>query len=376
MYLLLGGCTNHERNNPFDSNGTSWIPPLQSYTITYDGNDKTSGSVPSSQTKTQSEPLVLSSNLGNLEKTGYSFVGWNTSPDGKGTDYEEGESFTIDQSMTMYAKWISNVPQGMVRLPGGSFFMGQLSDSVVIIPNGFWIDTTEVTQKDYSDLMTNNYGYLPPKWEGYGVGDRYPAYFVNWYSAILYCNARSKRDGRDTVYSYSARRAVKQSYDITDVLYELDEVGINYNVKGYRLPDEDEWEYACRAGSTTEYYWGDDTTPTVVKQYAWYERNAELDYWTVPHAVSQGTQVVAQLKPNDFGLYDMSGNVWEWVNDIDFHNDLPTLCDGEPLAYMRGGCWGGAWGRNASLLRSANIGSKCVFVSSEHIGFRVVLPDL
>ena len=83
-----------------------WIP--LSYTVTYDANGSTSGSVPDSQIKTYGIDLILASNTGDLERDDYTFSGWNTSADGSGTDYAEGETFTGNSSQTLYAKWISS----------------------------------------------------------------------------------------------------------------------------------------------------------------------------------------------------------------------------------------------------------------------------
>jgi len=105
-------------------------------------------------------------------------------------------------------------PAGMVLIHAGnqSFQMGSadgLADEqpihTVQLSHDFWIDTVEVTQADYDSLMNRYYaGYDQPSWhEPYGVGTGYPAYSVYWGDAALYCNARSKRDGLDTVYTYT-----------------------------------------------------------------------------------------------------------------------------------------------------------------------------
>ena len=108
-------------------------------------------------------------------------------------------------------------------------------------------------------------------------------------------------------------------YQFIDVLNERDS---DYT---YRLPTRLEWEYACRAGTTTRFYWGDDPNETEIDQYAWYSGNAE-DTW----------HEVAQKKPNNWGLYDMSGNVREYVGeeiiqincDDSIEGPWPTYCGG------------------------------------------------
>jgi formylglycine-generating enzyme required for sulfatase activity len=107
----------------------------------------------------------------------------------------------------------------------------------------------------------------------------------------------------------------------------------------FRLPSEAQWEYACRAGTTTRFYWGDDPSYTEIGNYAWYEGNA----W---NAGQQYAHVVGQKLPNAFGLYDMSGNVWEWCQDWCHSNYTGAPTDGsawesptDSSRVLRGGSW-------------------------------------
>ena len=81
---------------------------LPTYAVIYNANDATGGTAPPSQTKIHSENLTLAGNSGNLTKTGYTFAGWNTDPDGTGTDYAEGAVYTLNVQLVLFAKWELN----------------------------------------------------------------------------------------------------------------------------------------------------------------------------------------------------------------------------------------------------------------------------
>ncbi|MGA3052234.1 MAG: SUMF1/EgtB/PvdO family nonheme iron enzyme [Chitinispirillaceae bacterium] len=251
----------------------------------------------------------------------------------------------------------------MDSIPSGTFQMGDTSADVGAIPvhnvtlGAFAISQTPVTQAQYDAVMGNNPSY-------FDSGNAWPVEQVSWYNAALFCNALSKLSvpPKDTVYVYGDRRM-----DSTVV--------IDYTKNGYRLPTEAEYEYACRAGTTTDYYWGRNYPPDSTADTLALDSNA---VWA--NNSNGTTRPVMTRKPNAFGLYDMSGDVWEWCNDwFGSYNDTSqTNPTGATIGSFPGGnkrvLRGGSWSLNvsASTLCSAYRNSTNPYHAYSNIGFRVV----
>jgi formylglycine-generating enzyme required for sulfatase activity len=179
---------------------------------------------------------------------------------------------------------------------------------------------------------------------------------------VLFCNARSKLEGRDTVYGYTGG-----TFEATfHWCRGLDSLTTDLSGNGYRLPTEGEWEYACRAGTTTHFYWGNAADPATVSRYAWYDGNSN----STPHTVGR-------KRANAFDLYDMAGNVWEWCNDWGETYIFPPAGDTvDPTGLatgtrriMRGGSWVSSYIENlASGFRDKDYPENY----DSHVGFRCV----
>jgi len=200
----------------------------------------------------------------------------------------------------------------MVLIPAGEFTMGDEAGEDDERPahrvklTAFYMDVTEVTQASFQALMGRN----PAK---FAAPDK-PVERISWHAAIQYCNMRSQRDGLQPCY-------------------DLKTLTCDFSANGYRLPTEAEWEYACRAGTTTRWSFGDDAGK--LKDHAWYKPNS-----------GKTTHPVKAKRPNPWGLYDMHGNVAEWCQDFyaesytdeDAVHDPRGPASGEDRV-LRGGSW-------------------------------------
>ena len=188
----------------------------------------------------------------------------------------------------------------------------------VVLTKGFYLGKYEATQEEYEKVMGNN----PSEFKG----DKLPVEMVSWNDAVEFCEALNKKERIPRGWKFA-------------------------------LPTEAQWEYACRAGTTTRYSWGDNITP----QLANYNESG-----------INKTVEVGSYKANPWGFFDMHGNVWEWT--ADWHGAYPSSSVIDPRGPSNGSnrvVRGGSWDNTGAYLRSARRSQDDPSDRSRYIGFRL-----
>jgi len=268
-------------------------------------------------------------------------------------------------------------PANMVRIEGGMFSMGSPSnepgrsnDEALhrVTVSAFYIGKYQVTQAEYEAVMGTN----PSKYKGANL----PVENVSWYDAVEYCNRLSQREGLTPAYTIDKSRSDPNNKNEYDDIRWL--VILNPNANGYRLPTEAEWEYACRAGTTTRFWSGNNETTLSGKANV-ADLTAKEKYpdwtWTIVniHDGYAETSPVGIFAPNQWGLYDMHGNVWEWC--WDWYDDYKSKAQINPMGAVSGAyrvIRGGSWFNYAADVRSAFRNSYNPSDKYINIGFRLV----
>ncbi|MBM4105677.1 MAG: formylglycine-generating enzyme family protein [Phycisphaerae bacterium] len=243
----------------------------------------------------------------------------------------------------------------MVEVPNGSFLMGS-PDGVgtaterprrrVTVERPFLMGQTEVTRGQFREVLGR----------GDATSPNLPMGAVTWFDAIEFCNVLSAREGLPAAYELEV---IERDPDGAAKRARVQRT----NAGGYRLPSEAEWEYACRAGTETAWSFGDD--PDGLLDHGWFQGQG-----------SSGPQAVGSLAPNPWGLLDMHGNVWEWVED--------GFQSGYSGAPSHSGVWneeigggrvlrGGGSLASADYCRSAYRNRGIAGMKGGAFGFRVVL---
>jgi len=246
----------------------------------------------------------------------------------------------------------------MISIPEGSFLMGSPVDEEgryenegpqrTVNVSAFWMSETEVTEKQWEDVMGWNHCYRKR-------GDNYPVEYVTWYDCVSFCNELSEAHGFAKCYFIFGK-----SYDGNHIT--LARVHHDPDGDGYRLPTEAEWEYACRAGTTTRFHTGDSASD--LSRAGWYYGNS-----------GSQKQEVGQKQANAWGLHDMHGNVhewiWDWYSSYDgARADSDTRLVGNDDGSHRVSR-GGGWFSSARGCRSAYRGDGPNYRGYD-LGFRIV----
>ncbi len=232
----------------------------------------------------------------------------------------------------------------LVLIKGGEFTMGspesepwRVNDETQheVSVSDFYISKFEVTQKEFFDVMNNN----PSNFEG----DDLPVENISWLDAIKFCNRKSELENLVPVYKING----------STVEWDL-------SADGYRLPTEAEWEYACRAGTKTPFNTESSISAEEANYYGHYPYEIENNYFnqkrlkTKPGRYRGCTVEVNSFNPNKFGLYNMHGNVGEWV--WDWYGSYKTSKENNPTGNVNGTLKiyrGGGWNDFAKNMRSS-----------------------
>ena len=252
---------------------------------------------------------------------------------------------------------------GFVLIRGGSFAMGSPEDEPwrsadetqhTVTVSDFYMSPFEVRQSEYAAVTGEN----PSNF----TGDDLPVENVSWLEAVAFCNALSERENLTPAYTVDGET-----------------VTWDRSANGYRLPTEAEWEYACRAGTTTPFNTETSISPEESNYYGHYPYEIEDNYFsqgnltTKPGEYRQTTVAVDSFSPNAWGLYNMHGNVSEWV--WDYYGEYDEAANANPTGPETGTrrvYRGGGWNDFAKNMRSAYRATLPEDKGSFNLGIRLV----
>jgi formylglycine-generating enzyme required for sulfatase activity len=263
------------------------------------------------------------------------------------------KSFTTFSLITFLTTLVFAQAPKMILVEGGTFTMGTNSTDPEEKPahkvsvSSFYIGEAEVTVSEYRKFTVETGKAMPEppdkEWldthaptkmlyastgkTWWGWNDNYPMHNINWYDAVGYCNWLSGKNNLDKCYTKNA-----------DGGWDLDQTK-----NGYRLPTEAEWEFAAAGGTKSQKFKYSGSND--INAVCWYDETTRL----------AGPKDIKTKKPNELGIYDMSGNVWEWCSDYyksSFYSDSPESnpfnSTPSPYRSLRGGSW--HYSANMSLI--------------------------
>jgi tetratricopeptide (TPR) repeat protein len=281
-----------------------------------------------------------------------------------GAASDDQKSAWVDQCLKLLEQMGSQQPDSrqqmredldLLVLHGNPRFIKLAGDINGVPPSEYWLSSREATRGQF-EAFINDVGYQGAKLADWKVSELYndkgtsptlqhPVQKVSWTDAVMYCNWLSNKEGRKPAYHISGKVKFK---DYRNQLVEKDNWVVDDASDGYRLPAELEWEYSCRAGSSTDWSIGSDEglLTSYCQRYP-----------------SERTALSGDKLPNAWGFHDMHGNVWEWCED---------RYDSEGSGrVIRGGCWR----TDSAYCRSANRDWGTPDFRADYLGFRVALSS-
>jgi len=274
------------------------------------------------------------------------------------------DPFTFSEVTVATYTITTPIPTGYATVEGGTFHNGSANVTI----SGFELDKYEVTQADYYTIMGVNPSAVNT------IGPAYPVCRVSWTKAIEYCNRKSILENLTPCYSYSTNGTNPANWPVgwdTGADNHLN-ISCNWNADGYRLPTEMEWMFAAKGGALTPAMdydtWSGTSIENELVNYVWYYYN------------TFSAQQIGGRLPNQLGLYDMSGNQYEWVWDI--FGDYPTTPTTNPTGpsvgtnrTVRGGCWSSF---SEACRIDFRLGINPTLTTSQEIGFRIgrIYPEV
>jgi len=251
----------------------------------------------------------------------------------------------------------------MILISGGTFTMGspaneegrasnEIQRSITL--SSFYISRYTISQREYQDIMGRN----PSTFRG----ENLPVENITWWDALEYCNRRSQKERLAQVYTIDKDKGTATW---------------NRGAAGYRLPTEAEWEYACRAGTSTPYNTGIKITSDQANFDGVWKEEVTNEFGATTRILRgeyrEKTTPVGTFAANARGLFDMHGNVWEWCWDL--YGPYPSGTQTNPIGALTGSSRvmrGGSWNNTAENIRSAHRIDYDPGSKAYDIGFRVV----
>lgn len=276
-------------------------------------------------------------------------------------------------------------PQGFVLIPGGTFQMGDTFEEGFgherpvhsVNVSAFLLQARETTKDEWDVVrkwaLVNGYAF-----DNLGTGKAadHPVHNVSWYDVVKWCNARSEKEGLVPCYYTDAARTQVYKTKAVDVTHDQ----VLWTANGYRLPTEAEWEKAARGGLEGKRFpWGDTITNALANYYSTNSDSYDTGPTRGVHPIygfgdEPYTSPVGSFVPNGYGLYDMTGNVWEWCWDwfgAQYYSSGETNSSLGPTSGSHRVFRGGTWKLSASYSRVASRNGGQPLYTDNDFGFRL-----